>query len=160
MLAPSALTPWMDSAYFERALFSLGNRVDVSVRARLFSGGTRRAIELRDRICTHPYCYEPAERCEGDHIETGPRGSDHPGERAAALWVPQPPAQPARTPAPAPAAPADGGLRGRRAPRNHPSVDLARRRGNPESAGASLCGAHGCAHLHTTKPDSAKFIRT
>ena len=61
VLAPSALDPWMDSAYFERAIFSLGNRVDVSVRARLFSGGTRRAIELRDRICTHPYCYEPAE---------------------------------------------------------------------------------------------------
>jgi hypothetical protein len=59
----------MDSAYFERALFTLGNRVDVSVRARLFSGGTRRAIELRDRICTHPYCYEPAENCQGDHIE-------------------------------------------------------------------------------------------
>jgi hypothetical protein len=69
VLAPSALTPWMDSAYFERAVFSLGNRVDVSVRARLFTGGTRRAIELRDRICTHPYCYEPAESCEADHIQ-------------------------------------------------------------------------------------------
>ena len=74
VLAPSALTPWMDSAYFERAIFSLGNRVDVSVRARLFSGGTRRAIELRDRICTHPYCYEPAENCQGDHIETWAAG--------------------------------------------------------------------------------------
>ena len=69
VLAPSALEPWMDSAYFERAVFSLGRRVDVSVRARLFTGGTRRAIELRDRICTHPYCYEPAETCEADHIE-------------------------------------------------------------------------------------------
>ncbi len=74
VLAPSALSPWMDSAYFERAIFSLGNRVDVSVRARLFSGGTRRAIELRDRICTHPYCYEPAESCQGDHIETWAAG--------------------------------------------------------------------------------------
>ncbi len=70
VLAPSALTPWMDSAYFERAIFSLGNRIDVSVRARLFTGGTRRAIELRDRMCTHPYCYEPAESCQADHIET------------------------------------------------------------------------------------------
>jgi Domain of unknown function (DUF222) len=69
VLPPSALDPWMDSAYFERAIFRLGNRVDVSVRSRLFSGGTRRAIELRDRICTHPYCYEPAENCQGDHIE-------------------------------------------------------------------------------------------
>jgi hypothetical protein len=74
VLAPSALGPWLEAAYFERAIFSLGNRVDVSVRARLFSGGTRRAIELRDRICTHPYCYEPAERCQGDHIETWAEG--------------------------------------------------------------------------------------
>ena len=60
----------MDSAYFERAIFSLGNRIDVSVRSRFFTGGTRRAIELRDRICTHPHCYEPAENCQVDHIET------------------------------------------------------------------------------------------
>ena len=59
----------MDSAYFERAVFGLGTRIDVSVRSRLFSGGTRRAIELRDRMCTHPYCSEPAENCQGDHIE-------------------------------------------------------------------------------------------
>ncbi len=60
----------MDSAYFERAIFSLGTRIDVSVRSRFFTGGTRRAIELRDRICTHPHCYEPAENCQVDHIET------------------------------------------------------------------------------------------
>ena len=70
VLPPSALEPWMDSAYFERALFTLGNRVDVSVRSRLFTGGTRRAIERRDRLCTHPHCYEPAENCQVDHIET------------------------------------------------------------------------------------------
>jgi len=69
VLAPAALMPWMESAFFERAIFSLGSRVDVSARARLFTGGTRRALELRDRICTHPYCYEPAESCQGDHIE-------------------------------------------------------------------------------------------
>ena len=74
VVSPSALLPWMDSAYFERAIFSLGGRVDVSVRARLFSGGTRRAIELRDRICTHPYCYEPAQSCQGDHIEPYAQG--------------------------------------------------------------------------------------
>src|SRR5580693_929078 len=76
VLHPSALDPWMDSAYFERALFTLGNRVDVSVRSRLFTGGTRRAIELRDRICTHPYCYEPAENCQADHIETYASGGE------------------------------------------------------------------------------------
>ena len=66
----------MDSAYFERALFTLGNRVDVSVRARFFTGGTRRAIELRDRICTHPHCYEPAENCQVDHIQTYASGGE------------------------------------------------------------------------------------
>ena len=70
VLHPSALEAWMDSAYFERALFSLGNRIDVSVRSRFFTGGTRRAIELRDRICTHPHCYEPAQSCQVDHVET------------------------------------------------------------------------------------------
>src|SRR3984957_9245077 len=70
VLPPSSLEPWMDSAYFERAIFTLGSRVDVSARARLFTGGTRRAIELRDRMCTHPHCYEPAESCQVDHIET------------------------------------------------------------------------------------------
>jgi hypothetical protein len=70
VLHPCALEPWMDSAYFERALFSLGTRIDVSVRSRFFTGGTRRAIEIRDRICTHPHCYEPAETCQVDHIET------------------------------------------------------------------------------------------
>ncbi len=74
VLHPSALMPWLDSAYFERALFSLGNRIDVSVRSRFFTGGTRRAIELRDRICTHPHCYEPAESCQVDHIETYAEG--------------------------------------------------------------------------------------
>src|SRR5271155_1478182 len=70
VLHPSVLEPWMDSAYFERALFTLGTRVDVSVRSRFFTGGTRRAIELRDRMCTHEHCYEPAEYCQVDHIVT------------------------------------------------------------------------------------------
>jgi hypothetical protein len=81
VLHPSALEPWMDSAYFERALFSLPNRIDVSVRSRFFTGGTRRAIELRDRMCTHPHCYEPAENCQVDHIQTyadgGPTTQDN-----------------------------------------------------------------------------------
>ena len=70
VLHPLALEPWMDSAYFERATFSLPDRVDVSATSRFFTGGTRRAIELRDRMCTHPHCYEPAESCQVDHIET------------------------------------------------------------------------------------------
>lgn len=74
VLSPSSLLPWMDGAYFERALMTLGTRIDVSVKSRFFTGSTRRAIELRDRMCTHPYCYEPAEDCQGDHIEPYSKG--------------------------------------------------------------------------------------
>ena len=76
VLAPASLLPWLEAAYFERAIFSLGTRVDVWVRARLFSGGTRRALEVRDRMCTHPYCYEPAANCQGDHIEPYAEGGE------------------------------------------------------------------------------------
>jgi hypothetical protein len=76
VLHPRALEPWMDSAYFERAVFAPTNRIDVSVRSRFFTGGTRRAIELRDRTCTHPHCYEPAENCQVDHIETWAAGGE------------------------------------------------------------------------------------
>ena len=119
VLAPSALDPWMDSAYFERAIFSLGNRVDVSVRSRLFTGGTRRAIELRDRICTHPYCYEPAENCQVDHIETyaagGPTTQDN--GRLLCGFHNRLRNQQRSTRRPAPAPPAERRLRGRGATR-------------------------------------------
>jgi hypothetical protein len=69
VLSPSTLEPWMDSALFERALFSLDNRVEISEKARLFTGAKRRALEVRDRWCTHPYCRQPAETCQADHIE-------------------------------------------------------------------------------------------
>ena len=37
-------------------------------RRRFFTGAARRAIEVRDRHCTHPGCYVPTERCQVDHI--------------------------------------------------------------------------------------------
>jgi hypothetical protein len=48
VIAPGSLMPFMQAAYFERAVFTPANRIDVSVRSRFFTGGTRRAIELRD----------------------------------------------------------------------------------------------------------------
>jgi hypothetical protein len=67
VITPGALVPWLDQAYLERAVFAPGKRAEVSATARLFAGATRRAIELRDQCCTHPYCDEPAERCQADH---------------------------------------------------------------------------------------------
>jgi hypothetical protein len=67
VVSPGALLPLLDQAYFERAVFSPGNRVEVSETARLFTGATKRAIELRDRTCTHPYC-DGSGPCQVDHI--------------------------------------------------------------------------------------------
>jgi hypothetical protein len=68
VIAPGSLLSWLDQAYLERAVFAPDRRVEVSATARLYTGATRRAIELRDRQCTHPYCDVPAASCQGDHI--------------------------------------------------------------------------------------------
>jgi Domain of unknown function (DUF222)/HNH endonuclease len=68
VLTPGSLLPWLDQAYVERAVFAPGKRVECSVTARFFTGATRRAIELRDQVCQHPYCNGPVERCQVDHI--------------------------------------------------------------------------------------------
>jgi hypothetical protein len=68
VLAPGALVPWLSGASFERAVFAPGKRIEVSITSRFFTGATRRAIELRDQQCTHPYCDQPVERCQVDHI--------------------------------------------------------------------------------------------
>jgi len=68
VVTPSSILRLLDRAEIERAVFSPGRRVEIGVRTRLFSGATRRAIELRDRSCTHPLCDEPLRRCEVDHI--------------------------------------------------------------------------------------------
>ena len=68
VLDPSALDPWLDVAVAERVVFDSPSRViDVGVRRRLFTGATRRAIEVRDRECFHDSCEVPADQCEGDH---------------------------------------------------------------------------------------------
>ena len=80
VLAPGALLPWLDEAYLERVVFRPGNRVEVSETARFFTGATRRAIELRDRQCTHPYC-DGSRPCQVDHIipyaEGGPTNQEN-----------------------------------------------------------------------------------
>jgi len=54
----------------ERIVFDTPSRVtDVGVRRRIFTGATRRAVEVRDQQCFHEYCEIPAEACEIDHVE-------------------------------------------------------------------------------------------
>jgi hypothetical protein len=68
VVSPLAVVPWLDRAHIERAVFGLKGRVEVSERARLFSGATRRAVELRDRRCVHPYCDRRLPECQVDHV--------------------------------------------------------------------------------------------
>jgi hypothetical protein len=74
VLSPDSLLGWLDGADFERAVFRPGKRVEVSITSRLFTGATRRAIELRDLQCTHDYCDVPADDCQIDHIIPYTRG--------------------------------------------------------------------------------------
>jgi hypothetical protein len=74
VVTPGSLVPWLDRALIERAVFEPPDRVQVSAKARLFTGATRRGIELRDRECTHPYCDRPAADCQADHIQPYAQG--------------------------------------------------------------------------------------
>ncbi|HWD56086.1 MAG TPA: DUF222 domain-containing protein [Acidimicrobiales bacterium] len=68
VVSPGELVPWLSVADLERAVMEPSGRVEVSPTRRLFTGGTRRAIELRDRECVHAYCDVPGWRCQADHI--------------------------------------------------------------------------------------------
>jgi hypothetical protein len=68
VVTPRALVPWLTKAWIERVVFETPSRVlDVGVQRRLFTGATRRAVELRDRTCFHDTCDEPVEQI--DHIQ-------------------------------------------------------------------------------------------
>ena len=56
-------------ADFERIVFSpTAQPVNITSPQRFFTGGWRRAVEIRDRHCQHPTCDVPAEYCHVDHI--------------------------------------------------------------------------------------------
>jgi hypothetical protein len=103
VLPPGTLMPWLMQADVERATFKLGGQVEmgapsklaaltpealkkavftpqrrneVAPTTRLFTGATRRAIEVRDRTCAHPTCDVPASRCQIDHIQPWSQGGD------------------------------------------------------------------------------------
>jgi hypothetical protein len=70
VVTPGSLLPYLDAAWIERVVFGSPSRViDVGVRRRLFTGATRRAVQVRDRECFHEFCDTPAADCEIDHIE-------------------------------------------------------------------------------------------
>jgi hypothetical protein len=69
VLHPNQLAPFLDTAVYESILFAADAMLISASPRRTFTGALRRAIQARDRHCTHPAgCDEPAERCDIDHI--------------------------------------------------------------------------------------------
>lgn len=69
VVTPGEVVPLLTEADVERAVFDPAGRViDLGRRSRLFVGGARRAVELRDRWCTIDGCDVPAEECDVHHV--------------------------------------------------------------------------------------------
>lgn len=69
VLTAGQIAGLLTEADIERAIFDGPSRVlDLGARTRLFTGATRRAIEIRDRHCTFPGCRVDVERCHADHV--------------------------------------------------------------------------------------------
>lgn len=69
VLPPAHLQEWISAADLETVLFDGPSRVIAVSSKRRFTGALRRAIEVRDRRCTHPSgCDVPADRCDVDHV--------------------------------------------------------------------------------------------
>jgi uncharacterized protein DUF222/HNH endonuclease len=69
VVSPGSVVRLLDKAWVERVVFDSPDRVkNVGVRKRIFSGATRRSVEVRDRECFHPFCDIQAEECQIDHV--------------------------------------------------------------------------------------------
>ncbi|MGH9138730.1 MAG: DUF222 domain-containing protein, partial [Acidimicrobiales bacterium] len=69
VVTPGQIAPFLTDADIERVVFDGPSRViDIGGRTRFFRSATRRAVEVRDRHCTHPGCDTPADQCDVDHI--------------------------------------------------------------------------------------------
>jgi len=69
VLTPGQVATTLTEADIERIVFDTPSRIiDIGARTRCFTGALRRAIEVRDRHCTHPGCTIPADQCHIDHI--------------------------------------------------------------------------------------------
>ncbi|NLD76086.1 MAG: DUF222 domain-containing protein, partial [Acidimicrobiales bacterium] len=69
VLSRRDVAEWMTEADFERIIFDpAGQPVNMTSKDRFFTGLLRRAVQIRDRVCSHPTCDVDAERCQVDHI--------------------------------------------------------------------------------------------
>ncbi len=70
VVTPGSLVGWLSEGWVERIVFDGPDRVvNVGVRRRLFTGATRRAVEVIGRTCFHEFCDVPAGETQIDHIQ-------------------------------------------------------------------------------------------
>ncbi len=75
VLTPGTAARHLTEADIERVVFDSPSRViDVGATRRFYRGALRRAIEVRDRTCFHPFCDEVPERPHVDHIHEASKG--------------------------------------------------------------------------------------
>jgi hypothetical protein len=121
VVTPGTVASLLGEAWIERVVFDGPSRVVDLGQARRFTGGARRALEIRDRHCSHPGCDESAQRCQGDHIQPwstgGPTTPDNGQLRCGYhnrwRWQhpdPDHPPEPAQPPDPPPGADPNSGL--------------------------------------------------
>jgi hypothetical protein len=72
----------------EQAVFTPQARRDIPPTNRLFTGATRRSIEVRDQTCCHPMCDVQASRCQVDHIQPWALGGPTTQENGRLLCAP------------------------------------------------------------------------
>jgi hypothetical protein len=79
VITPGVVAAMLGEADIERVVFDGASRVIDLGRRRRFVGAARRALEVRDRRCTHPGCDMPIDRCQGDHLQPWSHGgTTHP----------------------------------------------------------------------------------
>jgi hypothetical protein len=85
-MTPGDLVPHLHRTDIERIVFDTPDRVMSISHRRSFPAAVRRAVELRDRRCTHPSgCDDPADWCDIDHVEEHSRGGETSEANARAL---------------------------------------------------------------------------
>jgi hypothetical protein len=68
-IAPGLVVPLLSEAQIETFVYGGRKRLIAASHKRFYTGALRRAIEIRDRHCTHPSgCDISAEWCDIDHI--------------------------------------------------------------------------------------------
>jgi 5-methylcytosine-specific restriction endonuclease McrA len=73
-VTPGTAARWLGGAVLEQLTFDGRNRVLSVSRRRAFTGAVRRAVEVRDRTCSHRYCNRPPDESEVDHVVPYARG--------------------------------------------------------------------------------------